>query len=68
MHLAVALGREVIALFGPADPRRTGPYRGRVIRKDLECSPCNRKTCGDPVCMRSISADEVFAELDRVLR
>ena len=26
MHLAVAVGARVLALFGPADPSRTGPY------------------------------------------
>ena len=26
MHVAAALGKPVIALFGPTDPRRTGPY------------------------------------------
>ncbi|MCU0576503.1 MAG: glycosyltransferase family 9 protein [Desulfobacterota bacterium] len=35
MHLAVALGREVVALMGPSDPTRTGPLRGRVVRLDL---------------------------------
>lgn len=35
MHLAAAVGTRVLALFGPADPRRTGPYppeRHRVLR------------------------------------
>ena len=34
LHLAAALGRPVVALFGPTDPARTGPYgtRARVLR------------------------------------
>ncbi|MBW1820526.1 MAG: glycosyltransferase family 9 protein, partial [Deltaproteobacteria bacterium] len=39
MHMAVALGKDVVALFGPADPRRTGPFSGPVIQKDLPCVP-----------------------------
>ncbi len=63
MHLAVALGKKVIALFGPANPSRTGPFYGSVIRKDMDCSPCNRRSCDDPACMYTISAQEVMAEL-----
>jgi ADP-heptose:LPS heptosyltransferase len=34
MHLAAAVGTPVVALFGPADPRRTGPWgeEHRVVR------------------------------------
>ena len=68
MHLGVALGREVIALFGPADPRRTGPFKGHVIQKSLSCSPCNRRTCKDPMCMTSIQSDDVLEKIDLVLK
>jgi ADP-heptose:LPS heptosyltransferase len=67
MHLGVALGKEVIALFGPANPRRTGPYKGHVIQKPLSCSPCNKRTCSDPVCMHSIQSEDVLEKLDLVL-
>jgi ADP-heptose:LPS heptosyltransferase len=66
MHLGVALGKEVIALFGPANPRRTGPYLGHVIQKDLACAPCNKRTCSDPVCMLSIRSEDVLEKLDLV--
>jgi len=68
MHLGVALGREVIALFGPADPRRTGPLRGHVIQKQVACSPCNKRTCSDPVCMTSILSEDVLEKLDLILQ
>lgn len=67
MHLAVALGKDVIALFGPADPRRTGPYRGRVIRKNLSCAPCNKRSCTSPVCMTSIRPEDIMEELKPIL-
>ncbi|MGC9324361.1 MAG: glycosyltransferase family 9 protein, partial [Desulfomonilia bacterium] len=66
MHLAVALQKQVVALFGPADPRRTGPFFGKVVHKDLHCSPCNRRVCDDPVCMYSITAGDVLEKLDAV--
>ena len=63
MHLAAAVGTPVIALFGPTDPSRTGPYGPdhRIIRKRLPCSPCFRKQCPDPRCMTEISVEEVFS-------
>ncbi|MBL9139212.1 MAG: glycosyltransferase family 9 protein [Verrucomicrobiales bacterium] len=48
MHLAAALGTPVVALFGPTAPWRTGPYGDGhvVLRQDLSCSPCFKRTCG----------------------
>ena len=66
MHLAVALGKDVIALFGPSDANRTGPFHGKVIAKPHHCSPCNKKRCKDPLCMRLISHDDVIKELDEI--
>jgi len=62
MHLAAAVGTPVIALFGPTDPSRTGPYgKGHVvIRKDLSCSPCFLKKCESMECMADITIEEVF--------
>ena len=58
------LALTVIALFGPADPRRTGPYgeRHRVVRVSPECAPCNRRECNQPrhACMEDISPDLVL--------
>jgi len=62
MHLAAAVGTPVVALFGPTDPARTGPYGlgHRVIRTAIPCSPCFRKQCPRPRCMTEISVEEVF--------
>ncbi len=64
MHLAVALGKDVVALFGPADPRRTGPFYGQVIQKGLPCVPCNKKKCNDPICMKEITPEDVIKRLE----
>ena len=62
MHIAAALGIPVFAIFGPTDPARTGPYgKGHtVIKADIACAPCFRKSCDDLKCMESISAEKVF--------
>ncbi|HUH67041.1 MAG TPA: glycosyltransferase family 9 protein, partial [Syntrophales bacterium] len=62
MHVAAAMGTPVVALFGPTDPSRTGPYgEGHVvIRKQLACSPCFLKKCDSVRCMTDIAVHEVF--------
>jgi lipopolysaccharide heptosyltransferase II len=65
MHAAAALGKPVIALFGPTEPRRTGPYGQleNVLRIDLPCSPCFKNYCAyekPDECMNAISPAMVF--------
>jgi len=63
-HLACALGTPYLVLFGAGDPSVTGPWGGRakLIKKDLDCSPCVKQTCSkDLECMKAISVDEVLA-------
>jgi len=66
MHIAVAAGIPVVALFGPTAPWRTGPIgKGHVVvRKGLECSPCFRKKCDDPRCMSEITVEEVLLAVE----
>lgn len=62
MHLAAALGRPLVAPFGPTSPSRTGPW-GRmegVIRLDIVCSPCFERTCVHQSCLRGLSVDRVL--------
>ncbi len=67
MHVAAALNRPLVALFGSTSPERTGPWGGtsRVIRKSFPCSPCFRKECRESrFCMEAISVDEVWEALE----
>jgi heptosyltransferase-1 len=65
MHAAAALDTPLIALFGPTEPRRTGPY-GRldhVLQTPLPCVPCMKPYCVNPrqlECLHSISVDSVL--------
>ncbi|MBI2947404.1 MAG: glycosyltransferase family 9 protein, partial [Verrucomicrobia bacterium] len=70
MHMAAALGKPVVAILGPTEARRTGPYGqiDHVIRVDLPCAPCFRSNCANPnrlQCLREISATDVFARVRR---
>ena len=73
MHLAVALGRPVVSVFGPTDPLWIGPYRraNAVLRADLPCSPCYlRQLSRCPnghACMKDVAASAVIARLEGML-
>jgi heptosyltransferase-1 len=70
MHLAAAVEVPVIALFGPTDPARTGPYGDghTIIRTALPCSPCFLKKCATKKCMEDIMPEQVFAAIEEKLR
>ncbi len=64
MHVAAALGRPVVAIFGPTEPRRTGPYGqiDRVLTAGLPCAPCMTSTCHfeRPLeCLRATTPERV---------
>jgi lipopolysaccharide heptosyltransferase II len=69
MHLAAALGTQVVALFGPTAPGRTGPFGAghRVVRLGVECSPCFQRYCPQPRCLTALSPDAVLAAVEKSL-
>jgi len=72
MHVAAALGRPVVALFGPTDPRRTGPYwqLDHVLQQELPCLPCMSSRCryAKPFeCLRSLPPSAVVAAVEQRL-
>ena len=69
MHLASAAGVPVVGIFGSTDPGRTSPLGPHaIVRSDVRCSPCFRRTCRSGLnyeCMEKITVDEVYkAALD----
>jgi len=72
MHVAAALGKPLIALFGPTEPRRTGPYGQleNVLRIDIPCSPCFKGYCAyekPNECLNAISPTIVFERVRKQL-
>ncbi len=65
VHLSAALGIPTLTIFGSTSPIWTSP-RGqstRIIRSDVDCSPCFRRECprGDiPECLGSITVESVL--------
>jgi ADP-heptose:LPS heptosyltransferase len=70
LHLACAVGTPVVALFGPTDPERNGPFAAAdvVVRRTPPCAPCYSRTCTRHAgVMAEIPAAEVLAAAERRL-
>ncbi len=70
-HIATALGRKVISLFGPNDPQwtQTGYEDEIQIVGTAECAPCEKPQCtqDENLCMNSITSDMVCTAADKIL-
>lgn len=71
MHIAAALGRPLVTMFGPTNPELTGPF-GRmdsVVRLDIPCSPCYSRKCSHQSCLRLLDekavADVIEKQIER---
>jgi heptosyltransferase-2 len=67
MHVAAALGRPTVGVYGSTDPRHTPPaaHRSAAIWLQLDCSPCFERICplGHLNCLRGITPEQTWAQL-----
>lgn len=71
LHVASALNRPVVALYGSTDPDHAPPFsdvRASLSLK-LECAPCRQRECplGHHRCMEDLSAEMVWQPLQPML-
>jgi len=71
MHIGAALGRPVVAIYGPTDPRHTPPLStlAKILWLHIECSPCQQRECplGHQNCMKQILPETVWQPLQPML-
>ncbi|WP_165681164.1 lipopolysaccharide heptosyltransferase II [Metapseudomonas otitidis] len=71
MHVAAALNRPLVAVYGSTSPQFTPPLAEHVeiVRLELECSPCFERTCrfGHYNCLRQLKPRPVIEALERLL-
>lgn len=63
LQAAGALNKPVVALFGPTNPLRNGPFHknSRVAFHKLPCSNCYQRSCSHLNCLKKITPGEVFS-------
>ena len=73
--MSIAVNTKAVCLFSSTSPHLYGPFtpgQQRIIYKKYACSPCNKSVCPrtknkKTYCMENISADEVWAEIEKML-
>lgn len=65
LHLAAAMGRPVVGLYGPTNPLRHGPWSpvgaARAVSAGAWCAPCTRRRCPETTCMAALEPEPVLA-------
>ena len=71
MHMAAALGRPVVGIYGSSDPRHTPPLgqHAATVSLQLDCSPCFQRHCplGHTDCLHRLEPERVINQLNRLV-
>ncbi len=69
LHLAHALGVPVLAVMGPTDPRRHGPYGApeRALWRELPCSFCYKSFAETKACLWAVPVEAIVERAVRLL-
>ena len=70
MHIAAALQKPLIALYGPTSPSFTPPlaHNAHIIQRDIDCGPCFQRSCpeGHHRCMQELESTQIFRLIDKL--
>jgi heptosyltransferase-1 len=68
LHLAAALSKQGVAIYGPTDPARHGPYGGTIgVLRSSDAVTSYNRTAEPDASMRKITPDQVFQALVPIL-
>lgn len=71
LHIASALNRPIVAIYGPTDPDHAPPFSdvAQSLSLRLDCAPCRQRECplGHHNCMQNLTVDMVWAPLRPML-
>ncbi len=70
LHLAAAMGKRVVGLYGPSNWNVTGPQGDGhiVLTSGAQCSPCMQTVCKlERKCMTDIDANDVISAIESII-
>lgn len=72
LHLAVALDRPTVGIFGPTEPDIWFPYEGKgpfaLASRNESCAPCHLHYCDDMRCLKQLDPSLVLSKVKEVMR
>lgn len=71
LHLAAALDKPVIGIYAATNPFFCGPFLAKqayLLARQRPCTPCLKRSCPDPFCMRQIGKNEVLEIVKNVCK
>ncbi len=72
LHIASYLDIPAIAVFGPTDDIKYGPWSGRgvVVKKEIFCRPCQKAQCafGSLNCLKLVRPEDVLFQVENILK
>ncbi len=70
MHVAAALNKKMVAIYGSSDPGFTPPLndKARIASLNLKCSPCFKRHCplGHTNCLNHLYPEQILLEMNRL--
>jgi len=68
MHIAASQQTPIVALFGPTREKIAGPYMDPkkyvVVKKEIDCSPCQTPDCETYECMDNLKVEDALAGIE----